>query len=130
MSIPTDLKYTTDHEWLRLEGEQGVIGITDFAQDALGGVVFVELPAVGTVVEQGAAFGVVESNKAVSDLYAPVSGEIVAVNEALTDQPELVNDAPYDGGWMVRLTLADPAQVTALLDSSAYAEHVAREGAE
>jgi glycine cleavage system H protein len=127
MSMPADLKYTREHEWVRLDGDAAVVGITDYAQDALGGVVFVELPAAGARVEQGAAFGVVESNKAVSDLFAPVTGEVVAVNDALRDEPELVNEAPYEGGWMLRIKVADPSQLDALLDATAYAAHVESE---
>lgn len=127
MEIPKNLRYTRDHEWFRQDGPDGVIGITDFAQEALGGVVFVELPAVGSRLDQGAVFGVVESNKAVSDLYAPVSGEVVATNELLGDRPEVVNDAPYGDGWMVRIKLADQAEVNGLLDADSYARHVAAE---
>lgn len=127
MKTPTELRYTREHEWIRIDGEEAVIGITDFAQEALGGVVFVELPGPGARLVQGATFGAVESNKAVSDLYAPVGGEVVAVNGLLTDQPELVNDAPYEGGWMVRIKLADPSEMERLLDADAYAAHVANE---
>lgn len=127
MQTPTDLRYTREHEWIRVEGDEAVIGITDFAQESLGGVVFVELPPVGTRLEQGATFGAVESNKAVSDLYAPVGGEVIAVNAALAEQPELVNDAPYGDGWMLRVRMRDAAELGALLDAAAYAAHVARE---
>ena len=108
MNVPADLRYTKDHEWLRLEGDVGVIGITDFAQDSLGDVVFVELPAVGAKLTQGATFGVVESNKSVSDLFAPVGGEVIAVNERLAEQPELVNQSPYEDGEVgIRRTVDD-----------------------
>jgi glycine cleavage system H protein len=127
MNVPDDLRYTKDHEWIRVDGDAGVIGITDFAQDSLGDVVFVELPAVGAVLEQGAAFGVVESNKSVSDLFAPVGGEVVAVNEALADRPELVNQAPYGEGWMIRLRLHAPPQTQALMDAASYRGHVESE---
>jgi glycine cleavage system H protein len=127
MNVPADLRYTKDHEWLRLEGEVGVIGITDFAQDSLGDVVFVELPAVGAKLSQGATFGVVESNKSVSDLFAPVSGEVVAINERLAEQPELVNQSPYEDGWMIRLRLGAPNDVKDLLDAAAYQAHIASE---
>jgi glycine cleavage system H protein len=127
MQIPDALKYTKDHEWLRVEAGEGVVGITDFAQDALGDVVFVELPAVGTALTAGQAFGVVESNKSVSDLFAPVAGTVVAVNEALRDTPEAVNRDPYGEGWMVRLRLDDPAQADGLLAADAYRAHVASE---
>ena len=127
MEFPEDLRYTKEHEWLRVEASEGVVGITDFAQDALGDVVFVELPAVGTVLTQGQAFGVVESNKTVSDLFAPVGGRVIAVNGALRDQPEQVNQAPYGGGWMIRIALERPEEVAALFDAGAYRAFVARE---
>ncbi|MCW5891834.1 MAG: glycine cleavage system protein GcvH [bacterium] len=127
MQIPETLKYTKDHEWLRAEADEGVVGITDFAQEALGDVVFVELPAVGTALTPGQAFGVVESNKSVSDLLAPVAGTVVAVNEALRDAPESVNRDPYGEGWMIRLRLADVAQLETLLAAEAYRAHVASE---
>ena len=123
MHVPEELKYTKDHEWLRIEGGEGVIGITDFAQDALGDVVFVELPAVGATLKQGDAFGVVESNKSVSDLYAPVAGTVVAINEALADAPESVNADPYGAGWMIRIALAAPTATDGLLDAAAYRQH-------
>jgi glycine cleavage system H protein len=129
MNVPAELRYTRDHEWIRVEGREAVVGITDFAQESLGGVVFVELPAAGTQLAQGATFGAVESNKAVSDLYAPVSGDVLAVNDALAERPELVNDEPYGAGWMLRITIADPEQLEALLDADAYAAHVASEQA-
>lgn len=127
MNVPRELRYTRDHEWIRLEGDEAVVGITDFAQESLGGVVFVELPSVGSGLTKGATFGAVESNKAVSDLYAPVGGEVLAVNDALSDQPELVNDAPYAGGWMLRVRVADPREMDDLLNADAYAAHVASE---
>jgi glycine cleavage system H protein len=127
MQIPDALKYTKDHEWLRGEAGEGVVGITDFAQEALGDVVFVELPAVGATLTPGQAFGVVESNKSVSDLFAPVAGTVVAVNEALRDAPESVNRDPYGEGWMIRLRLDDPAQLETLLTAEAYRAHVASE---
>ncbi len=120
MQVPDDLKYTKEHEWLRVEGNEAVVGITDFAQDSLGDVVFVELPAVGTTLGSGKNFGVVESNKAVSDLYAPVDGTVVAVNDGLKDQPEAVNQDSYGNGWMIRITIADRAQLDGLLDAAAY----------
>ncbi|HTS15634.1 MAG TPA: glycine cleavage system protein GcvH, partial [Candidatus Sulfotelmatobacter sp.] len=101
MDVPDGLRYTDDHEWLRLDGDGGVVGITAYAADQLGDIVFVELPAVGATFERGRTFGVVESVKAVSDLYAPVAGEVVEVNPALADKPELVNAEPYGGGWLV-----------------------------
>jgi len=104
MEFPAELKYTKDHEWLRVEGDIVHVGITDYAQDSLGDVVFLELPEVDTELEQGETFGVVESVKAVSDLYAPVSGRVTEVNEHLVDAPELTNEHPYDDGWMISLT--------------------------
>jgi len=127
MSVPKELKYTREHEWLRVEGEEAVVGITDYAQDALGGVVFVELPSVGAKVVAGSTFGAVESNKAVSDLFAPVDGEVVAVNDGLNDGPEAVNEDPYGAGWMLRIRISDVSQMSELLDASAYADHVANE---
>jgi glycine cleavage system H protein len=123
MNFPEELRYTKDHEWVRVEGAEGVVGITDFAQDALGDVVFVELPAVGATLKQGDAFGVVESNKSVSDLFAPVAGTVVAINEGLADAPESVNADPYGGGWMIRIALASPAATDGLLDAAAYRQH-------
>ena len=120
MEIRDGLRYTRDHEWIRLEGNEGVIGITDYAQDELGDVVYVDLPALGTLITAGERFGEIESVKTVSELFAPVTGEVTAVNEALAGQPELVNQAPYDGGWMVRVALTDPTQLEALLDADAY----------
>jgi glycine cleavage system H protein len=127
MEFPEDLHYTREHEWLRVEGAEGVVGITDFAQDALGDVVFVELPAIGTVLSKGQTFGVVESNKTVSDLFAPIGGCVVAANQTLRDQPEEVNHDPYGGGWMIRIVLAHPEEVDGLLDASAYRAFVASE---
>jgi len=120
MEHPADLRYTKDHEWVRLEGDEATIGITAFAAGELGDVVFVELPETGSTLEQFGTFGVVESVKAVSDLFAPLSGEVVARNEELTGRPELVNAEPYGDGWMVRLRLSDAAQVEELLDAAAY----------
>lgn len=120
MTVPTDLRYTRDHEWVRLDGEEAVVGITAYAAEQLGDIVFVELPAAGTAVEASRPFGVVESVKAVSDLFAPLAGEVVATNEALAGGPELVNSDPYGDGWMVRLRLADAADLDDLLDADAY----------
>lgn len=120
MTVPTDLRYTRDHEWVRLDGEEAVVGITQYAADQLGDIVFVELPDAGKAVEASRPFGVVESVKAVSDLFAPLTGEVVATNDALAGGPELVNSDPYGEGWMVRLRLADPADLDDLLDAAAY----------
>ena len=127
MEFPDDLRYTKDHEWLRLEGNDGIVGITDFAQDALGDVVFVELPTVGATLTRGQTFGVVESNKTVSDLFAPVSGRVTAVNHQLRDAPERVNQDPYGDGWMIRLAVTQRDEVDSLLDASAYHAFVASE---
>jgi glycine cleavage system H protein len=120
--IPADLRYTKEHEWVRVDGDEAVIGITDFAAEQLGDVVFLELPDPGSALEQFAAFGVVESVKAVSDLFAPVAGEVVARNEALADRPELVNGDPYGDGWLVRVRMSDAEQLAELLDATAYDE--------
>jgi glycine cleavage system H protein len=118
--VPGDLRYTTDHEWIRLDGDEGVVGITQYAADQLGDIVFVEFPEVGRALVQAVAFGVVESVKTVSDLLAPVSGEVTAVNEELAGHWELVNSDPYGNGWLVRMRVADPAQLDGLLDPAAY----------
>lgn len=128
MEIPEEFKYTEEHEWILIEGDIATVGITDFAQDALGDVVFVELPEVGTAVEIGKPFGVVESVKAVSDVYAPLSGEVVEVNEELPDAPEVINTSPYEDGWMIKIRVAMPEQVDSLLDADAYQEFLAAQG--
>ena len=122
MEVRDDLRYTDDHEWLRLEGEAGVVGVTAYAADQLGDIVFVELPSVGAVLGARQAFGVVESVKAVSDLLAPVAGEVTETNPALADRPELVNSDPYGEGWMVRIRLAPGAGEAGLMDAAAYRE--------
>lgn len=123
--VPTDLRYTKDHEWVRVEGDEATIGITQYAADQLGDIVFVELPDVGRTLAQFATFGVVESVKAVSDLFAPLSGEVTGTNEALAGSPELVNSEPYGVGWMIRLRVADTGQLGELLEPDAYDELVA-----
>ena len=123
--VPADLRYYKDHEWVRLDGDTATVGITQYAADQLGDIVFVELPDVGRTIEQFAAFGVVESVKAVSDLFAPLGGEILATNDDLAGSPESVNSDPYGGGWMVRLRIADTGQLTELLDAAAYDDLVA-----
>lgn len=117
---PDDLRYSKDHEWVRVEGSRATIGITSFAADELGDIVFVELPELGAPLAQFASFGVVESVKAVSDLYAPVSGEVVEINEALRDKPELVNADPFGEGWMMRVELKAPDELEQLMDAAAY----------
>ena len=123
--VPGDLRYTKEHEWVRVDGDEAVVGITQFAADQLGDIVFVELPAVGKALERHATFGVVESVKAVSDLFAPVAGEVTAANDALGGSPELVNSDPYGEGWMLRIRPADAGAVEALLDAAAYEQLVA-----
>jgi len=118
--VPSDLRYTKDHEWVRVDGDTATIGVTDFAANQLGDVVFVDLPAVGKAVEQFATFGVVESVKAVSDLYAPVSGEVVEVNPDLGSKPELVNSDPFGDGWMIKVRVGDAGQIGGLLDAAGY----------
>ena len=125
MSAPSDLRYTRDHEWIKVEGEEATVGITQYAAEQLGDIVFVELPDAGRDLEVAKPFGVVESVKAVSDLYAPISGAVTSTNDALAKEPELVNSDPYGAGWMIKLTIADPTQIDDLLDGSAYDDLVA-----
>lgn len=120
MPEPTDLKYAKTHEWARIEGGVATIGITQHAQEELGDVALVLFPEVGRILQNGEKFGEIESIKAVSDLYAPVGGEVIAVNEALNDAPETVNDAPYEGGWMMKIKMSQPSDADTLLDSAAY----------
>ena len=125
MANPDDLSYSKEHEWVRVDGSRATIGITSFAADELGDIVFVELPEPGASLSQFGTFGVVESVKAVSDLYAPVSGEVVEVNEALRDAPELLNSDPFGEGWIAKVELADPAELDNLMDAAAYAAETA-----
>ncbi|MCA1725045.1 MAG: glycine cleavage system protein GcvH [Thermomicrobia bacterium] len=120
METPADLRYSEEHEWVRMDGDVATIGITAYAQDSLGDIVFVELPAAGRSLAVGDGFGVVESVKAVSDVYSPVSGEIVEVNAALETAPEQVNNAPYGDGWMIKIRVSDPSAVDKLMDAEAY----------
>jgi glycine cleavage system H protein len=119
MNYPSELKYTKTHEWVRLEGDVAVVGVTDFAQDALGDVVFVDLPQVGKAVEAGSAVAVVESVKTASDIYAPVAGEILEVNSSLSDKPELINQSPYGEGWLFKMKI-NPADLNGLLSAAEY----------
>lgn len=121
-AYPEDLKYHPEHDWARLEGDEAIFGITWYAQDALGEVVFYEPPAVGATVEKDKPYTELESVKAVSEIFAPLSGEIVAVNEALGDAPEAINSDPYGEGWLVRVKVADPSELDALMDAAAYQE--------
>ena len=120
MNIPADLKYTREHEWIRVEGDEIVIGVTDFAQGELGDVVFIEIETEGETLSRGDTFGTIEAVKTVSDLYMPVDGQVLEVNSALEDSPELVNSQPYGEGWMVRVKVSDTAQLDELLDAEAY----------
>ncbi len=120
MNIPESLKYSADHEWVSVDGNIATVGITDYAQDALGDVVFVDVPEVGATIEAGGTFSEVESTKSVSDIFAPLSGEIVEVNDQLADNPELVNSDPYGDGWICRISMSDSAQLGDLIDSAAY----------
>jgi len=120
--FPADVKYSREHEWVRIEGDAATIGITSFAADELGDIVFVELPEIGAALKQFAAFGVVESVKAVSDLFAPISGAVTEVNDDVRSSPELLNSDPYGAGWIAKVTLADTAELEQLLDAAAYAE--------
>lgn len=123
-NIPEGLRYTKDHEWAKLEGKRVRIGITDHAQTELTDVVYVELPAIGKVVKQGEPIGTVESVKAVSEIFAPVSGTVVEANKTLVDQPELVNKGPYGSGWMAILEVSNPAEINALMDAASYRRHI------
>ena len=125
MSYPDDLRYSKEHEWVRVEGSRATIGITSFATDELGDIVFIELPEVGSTLSQFGTFGVVESVKAVSDLYAPVSGEVVEVNEALRDSPELLNADAFGDGWILKLELSNTDELETLMDAEAYASETA-----
>ncbi|HUI31549.1 MAG TPA: glycine cleavage system protein GcvH [Candidatus Acidoferrales bacterium] len=126
MEFPANLKYTKDHEWIRVEDGTGTVGITDYAQGELGDVVFVELPAVGTKLQQGKQFGTIEAVKTVSDIFAPVSGEIIEINSALKDSPEIVNKEPYKGGWMVKIKIENKSELDNLLDAAKYQEMVGK----
>jgi len=125
VTAPTDLRYTPDHEWVRVDGDQATIGITQYAADQLGDIVFVELPDTGQDLEQAKPFGVVESVKAVSDLYAPLTGSVTETNSALAANPELVNSDPYGDGWMIKVTVSDTSETEDLLDGPAYDDLVA-----
>jgi glycine cleavage system H protein len=118
--VPDGLRYSKEHEWVKLEGENGRIGITDHAQDELTEIVFVELPKIGKKVKKGDALGVVESVKTVSDIYSPVSGEVIDTNKALEDSPQLINQSPYDKGWFALIKLAEPSEVSGLMDAASY----------
>jgi glycine cleavage system H protein len=128
--IPAELHYTREDEWCRVEGNRVVVGVTDYAQQQLGDIVFVELPAVGTTIERGEPFGVIESVKAVSDLYAPVTGEVVEINADLGDRPEQVNEDCYGDGWLIAVAVSDDADLSEHLDAATYRRHVEERGQE
>ena len=130
MEFPEDLKYTREHEWVSIDGSVATVGITDHAQSQLGDVVFVELPGVGDRVEKADAFGVVESTKAVSDVYAPLSGEVLEVNDDLPDNPELLNEDPYGDGWMVKITVTDQTDLEDLMTAEQYRAYIEEAAAE
>ena len=127
MNIPTELRYTKEHEWIRADGDIGTIGITDYAQDQLGDIVYLDLPAVGASLTQSDKLGEIESVKAVSDLYAPVSGEVLEVNQEAVDEPEAVNEDPYGKGWLLKVRLSDASQLDTMLTNEAYDELIVRE---
>jgi glycine cleavage system H protein len=127
---PSDYRYTKEHEWIKVDGSVGTIGITDYAQAELGDVVFVELPKVGTQVKAGQSFGTVESVKAVSEIFSPVSGEVVETNAALADSPEKINQEPHGTAWLVRVRLADPKEISGLMDAAAYQAYIAEKAKE
>ena len=122
MNIPANLKYTPDHEWIKVEGNTGIIGLTDFAQSQLGDVVFVEIECLGKKLEKGQSFGTVEAVKTVSEMYMPVSGEVIEVNTGINDSPETVNKDPYGAGWMIKIKISSPEELNELLDASKYSE--------
>jgi glycine cleavage system H protein len=122
LNLPDDVRYTDDHDWVKAEDEKVRIGITDYAQDQLGEMIFVEVPEVGDTLDKGETFGSLESVKAVSDMYMPVGGEILAVNTALEDAPEMVNQDPYSGGWIIEIKPSDPSELDQLMDKNAYLE--------
>lgn len=121
MNIPADLHYTKDHEWIRLNGKTAYVGITDFAQGELGDIVFVEVETVGSHLEKGSTFGTIEAVKTVSDLFLPVAGTVVSLNQKINDTPDVINKDPYGEGWLIQMEVDDPAQVNELMDASAYA---------
>jgi glycine cleavage system H protein len=127
MNIPADLKYTKNHEWVRVDGKIATVGITDYAQEELGDIVNIELPSEGDEFRREEAFAAVESVKASSEVFCPVSGKVVEVNEPITSTPETINEEPYDEGWMVRLEMSDPAELNSLMDATAYAAYVKEE---
>lgn len=124
MNVPSELKYTTDHEWVKIEGDTATIGITDYAQGELGDIVYVEIETEGEELDKGTVFGTVEAVKTVSDLFMPLSGEVIEVNEGIESEPESVNDSPYEKGWMIKIKMTDPSQTDALLSAEKYQEEI------
>ncbi len=124
MNIPENLKYSKDHEWVKVDGDEAIVGVTDFAQGELGDVVFVEIETEGENLDKGEVFGTIEAVKTVSDLFMPVSGEIVEVNPDIVDQPELVNKEPFEGGWLIKVKMSNTADLDELLDAEAYKAHI------
>ena len=124
MNIPSDLKYTKDHEWVKVNGDIATVGITDYAQSELGDVVYVELPEEGAEVAMNETFGSIEAVKAVADIFSPVSGEVIEINEAIQDDPEKVNQDAYGAGWMVKISLSNPDELSQLMDAAAYEKHI------
>jgi glycine cleavage system H protein len=124
MNLPADLRYTSDHEWIRLTGKTAVVGITEFAQGELGDIVFVEIETVGNHIDKGSTFGTIEAVKTVSDLFMPVSGKVTDLNERINDSPDLINKDPYGDGWLIKMDVDDPAQVLQLMDAKAYADMI------
>jgi glycine cleavage system H protein len=125
--VPPELRYTNDHEWVRVEEGVGTVGITDYAQDQLGDIVYVDLPSPGKQLSQLAVFGEIESVKAVSEIYSPVSGEVVESNQALADKPELINESPYEEGWIIKVRLSDEGEIDKLLTANQYKDYIERE---
>jgi glycine cleavage system H protein len=124
MNIPVNLKYTKDHEWLKVEGGEAFVGISDHAQHELGDIVFIEVETVGETLGKGEAFGTIEAVKTVSDMYMPVGGEVIEFNEALTTNPEILNQDPYDKGWVVKIKITDPSEISELMDAAGYGAHI------
>jgi len=120
MNIPLNLKYTKDHEWLKTEGDEAFVGISDFAQHELGDIVFIEVETVGETLAKGEAFGTIEAVKTVSDMYMPIGGEVIAFNEKLTTNPEILNHDPYESGWVIKIRITDPSEISGLLDAAGY----------
>jgi glycine cleavage system H protein len=124
MNVPGNLKYTKDHEWLKVEGNEGLVGISDYAQHELGDIVFIEVETVGEILQKGETFGTIEAVKTVSDMYMPVGGEVLAFNDALTSKPEILNQDPYEAGWVIRIKINDPKEIDQLLSPADYSVHI------